>query len=338
MPFIKLADCASPCAFPHEIPELWQKLALSTGQADPVCCAPSWNLAFHSVFYPHHRIFYLHGMESLLLFREEHDPVNGPFLVPLDDSWLFGQPLLGFYAPELLGEALELLTRAYNGHLPTLVLSGVRLHRAETVKIYAGYSRIYNFRRYNINEQCSASLTGGVDGWLSRRSANHRAKLRKASRKAKDLGVYFERFKPRTIGEALDLYERMLNIERKSWKGVGRCGMAESPSREFYAALIKRYAELGMAHIIFAVRDGRDLGFIFGGAAGGIYRGQQFSYIEEAARFSIGNLLQLEKILWLCELGFLRYDMGPITGPRMEYKRHWTEKIHEAQTWVLHRK
>ena len=36
---------------------------------------------------------------------------------------------------------------------------------------------------------------------------------------------------------------------------------------------------------------------------------------------SIGNLLQLEQVRWLCEEGVERYDMGPV----MDYKRSWME-------------
>ena len=72
---------------------------------------------------------------------------------------------------------------------------------------------------------------------------------------------------------------------------------------------------------MFAVRDGEDIGFVFGGVASGVYRGQQFSFVEAWRRASIGNLLQLEQVRWLCEEGVERYDMGPV----MDYKRSWTE-------------
>jgi hypothetical protein len=48
--------------------------------------------------------------------------------------------------------------------------------------------------------------------------------------------------------------------------------------------------------------------------------------------------MQIEQIRWLCEEKAKRYDMGPLDGPRMGYKTHWTEKTMPIQTWILERK
>ena len=50
-----------------------------------------------------------------------------------------------------------------------------------------------------------------------------------------------------------------------------------------------------------------------------------FSYDQSVAALSIGTLLQLEKIRWLCQDGIQRYDMGISGGGRIAYKRHWAE-------------
>ena len=127
----------------------------------------------------------------------------------------------------------------------------------------------------------------------------------------------------------------MLRVELTSWKGQGHCGMAEHPAREFYARMIRTLAQDGEARLIFARHEDNDIGFIFGGMAGKVYRGQQFSYAAAWKDWSVGNLMQVEKIAWLCEEGAERYDMGPVVGPRMDYKRHWTEENREIQTWLL---
>lgn len=337
MPFINLApdNEDSAGALPDSLLALWQKLALTTDQVDPVCCGPAWNLTCHSVFNPYSRIFYLQSMENLLLLCEIPAAGHGMYLMPLDSGWMFGQPLLGFYSYELLEEALEIFSRAYERPLPPVFLSGVRADGPEALNLFSTFSTDFNFYRHKSIVQCSASLSGGIDGWLARRSANHRAKLRKASRRAMEAGIVFTRHRPEHIDDGLALYKKMIEIEKRSWKGIGHCGMAESPSLEFYAALMEQYVRSRMAFVIFAMRGEEYLGFVFGGGVGGIYRGQQFSYIEEARQLSIGNLLQFEQIKWLCELGFQRYDMGPLSGPRMEYKRHWTELARGAQTWMM---
>lgn len=129
----------------------------------------------------------------------------------------------------------------------------------------------------------------------------------------------------------------MLAVEKQSWKGIGHCGMAEPPSSRFYSILLAALARTGDARVIFARHEDQDIGFIFGGMAGNIYRGQQFSFADSWRSFSIGNLLQQEKIRWLCEDGALRYDMGPISGPRMGYKSHWTESTVTLHTLLLRR-
>lgn len=131
------------------------------------------------------------------------------------------------------------------------------------------------------------------------------------------------------------VYARMLAVEQRSWKGVGHCGMTESPAREFYADMIRRLAAQGTARVMFARHEGQDIGFIFGGMLGPCYRGQQFSYDAAWKDLSIGNLLQVEQIRWLCEEGAVRYDMGTASGEPMAYKLHWTEAHPTSQTWFL---
>ena len=102
--------------------------------------------------------------------------------------------------------------------------------------------------------------------------------------------------------------------------------------------MMARLATARAGRILFARHEDKDIGFIFGGMAGRIYRDQQFSYAEKWKRHSIGNLMQMEQIKWLCEEDARRYDMGPLVGPKMGYKSHWTEKRIKFQTWVLVRR
>ena len=124
---------------------------------------------------------------------------------------------------------------------------------------------------------------------------------------------------------------------RARQKGIGECGMAEPPARDFYRRLLRRLARGGNGRVVLArVGDGadaRDIGFVFGGLADGVYRGQQFSFDDDWRRHSIGNLLQVEKLRWLTETGAERYDMGPV----MDYKRHWAEIETEVIALCLQR-
>ncbi len=254
--------------------------------------------------------------------------------MPLDSDWLFGTTLLGPESPDLLGEALAELRQQYKPCLLAVYLSGMEENAG-----FAAFARRFRknclFHLHNESVQCMASLAGGLDGFFSRRSAHHRAKIRRAWRKARSEGMVFERFNPENPALALQLYQRMLAVEERSWKGLSHCGMTEPAPRQFYANLLRRTSQTGMARVIIASRDGRDIGFIFGSVGGATYRGQQFSHDADFGRYSLGHVLQVEMIEWLCEEGLERYDLGPCSGPGMQYKCHWIDHVRPIRTWAL---
>ncbi|MDR3176870.1 MAG: GNAT family N-acetyltransferase [Desulfovibrio sp.] len=327
----------SPASCPEHFPT-WAKAAVSTNQADPFCCSPVWQLAFHDAFGPKRRLFIEESSGSALVFAEKAAANGKIYLTPIEPHWFFGCPLLGSDSCALLSAALEFLEKQHAPAFPEIVISGIRHKGRLSRRLLRTFGGSFDFYLYSAGIQCAASLHGGVDGFLSRRSANHRHKLKKEYRSACNSGIYFERSLPSSASEAGAAYSRMLEVELSSWKGIGRCGMAEPPSRQFYDIMLRRLSASRQGRVIFARHEDRDIGFIFGGKAGNIYRGQQFSYADDWKSFSIGNLMQMEQIKWLCEEGAKRYDMGPLVGPRMEYKTHWTEKKMPIQTWILKRK
>jgi CelD/BcsL family acetyltransferase involved in cellulose biosynthesis len=123
----------------------------------------------------------------------------------------------------------------------------------------------------------------------------------------------------------------MLAVEARSWKGREGCGMDCEPARAFYGRMLARLAAGGNARAVFAVRDGVDLGYLFGGCVDGVFRGQQFSYDQAWAHASLGNVMQLEQLAWLAEAGARRYDLGPM----MPYKARWAEQRIALQTRLL---
>jgi hypothetical protein len=91
---------------------------------------------------------------------------------------------------------------------------------------------------------------------------------------------------------------------------------------DFYHLMLRELSETTDARVSMACFEGRDNGFIFGGMLVRIYRGQQFSFVDDWAAGSVGNALQAEQIKWLCEEGANRCDLGLLQGPAMEYKQH----------------
>jgi CelD/BcsL family acetyltransferase involved in cellulose biosynthesis len=322
-----------------ELHDVWTRLALESDQADPFCSSDFWQLSFCETLAQQAIPTVEEAAGNIIAFSQLWFKGTLRMLLPLETDWCFGCPLLGRNAPELLAETIAYIRRQCGDFVfPDIAVSAVRPNSALLRELHAHLRRTHDFFLYSRGAQCSASLEGGLDGFLSRRSGNFRQKIKKSFRLARERGVEFERVLPLTPEEAKGTFDRLIAVELTSWKGLGHCGMAESPIRNFYEAMLRRLAEHGAGRVIFAKHEGADIGFIFGGKVGGIYRGQQFSYADDWKRHSIGNLMQIEKIRWLCEEGAERYDMGPIVGPKMEYKKLWTEMDHPIQTWMLRAK
>ncbi len=322
----------------HWNPELtarWTAIAAASGRPDPFSCTPAWQLAFHDAFDPSRRLL-IHEEEGNILAFAELTLLTGQIiLVPVEAHWISASPLLGPYADECFLSHLPDILREYRGFPPCFLIGGLEEQSDVIPRLFHIAGRMFRFLKQPISLQRSASLEGGLDGYLSRRSANFRAKMKKAGRKAAAEPIRFERVVPSTVEEADITYRRMIAVEEKSWKGRDHCGMTESPSLEFYHAMMRRLSLYRGGRVIFAVHDGKDIGFIFGGMAGTCYRGQQFSYDADWKAFSVGDLLQMEQLAWLCEEGALRYDMGMSDHPSMAYKRHWAELEQSLHAWLL---
>lgn len=308
-----------------ELTARWTDAAASSGRPDPFSCTPAWQLAFHDAFAPARRLF-IHAKDNNVLAFAELTLLSGHvILAPIESHWISASPLLGPDADDLFAEALPFISQEYEGHAPCFLLSGMERGCELFHRLFLRLSPQFRFLKQPVSLQRSASLLGGMDSYLSRRSGNFRSKMKKARRKAAESGILFERVVPSGLKEADAVYARMVAVEEKSWKGKGHCGMTEPPSLEFYHAMIRRLSLYRGGRVMFAMHEGRDIGFIFGGMAGSCYRGQQFSYDTDWKAFSIGDLLQMEQLDWLCEEGAVRYDMGMSDHPSMAYKTHWAE-------------
>jgi CelD/BcsL family acetyltransferase involved in cellulose biosynthesis len=180
----------------------------------------------------------------------------------------------------------------------------------------------YVLRLGPVTRRHLADLDGGLDGYLSRRSANVRRGLQRALKQARAAGVAFERVSVTADG-ADAVYQRILDVEAQSWKAAERVSILHSEMVEFYRLMIRRLARRGAVRLQFARLDGRDVAYIFGGVLGDAYRGLQFSYAREHAALSLGNLCQYHQIEALCEEGIGTYDLGA----EVDYKRRWGEIV-----------
>ncbi len=298
----------------------WNRAIDTAAHAEPFCCRTEWQLSFHETFAPGRQLWVAHDDDSVVALARHAETTAGPLFEPIESSWLFGCPLLGPGAVPMLARLLE-----SHPHTP-VVLSGIDLEGEVMRQIVATFEHRYDILHIMSETACRADLSDGFDCYLSRRSAKLRRSTRNSERRANERGVSFERHAAGTSEEVDAVYARIQAVEQRSWKGIGKCGMNNSPSREFYAAMLHRMAARRTSRVIFARHEDSDIGFILGGLCdsspeGSSYRGQQFSFDDEWRSASIGSLLQMEQLRWLCEEGVARYDMGPA----MDYKHHWAE-------------
>jgi hypothetical protein len=252
----------------HHPHSAWNAAALSTRQVDPFCCLTYWQLSFHEAFNPHRRLLIKESSGNVIAFAEKVFSEDSVFITPIEPHWLFGTPLLGPDSVDLLSDTIGDIEYFYGSNFPTIVISGIAPNGVLYQKLQKQFSSKFEFSHHSSGLQCAASLAGGLDGFLSRRSSNLRRNLKKKTKLAANSGISFERFSPSTELEAERIYSRMISVELASWKGTGRCGMAEPPARQYYEIMLKRLALSKNARIILAQHDGNDIGFIFGGMAG----------------------------------------------------------------------
>lgn len=314
----------------------WNKLAQATQQPDPFSAATAWQLSYREAMDPRPPCVLRQCEDGLIQFARHATPTGRVVLGPIEREWFFGCNLLGPDALELMAKLIDDLRGDCTAPMCSFAVSGIDPHGPLLPALRKRFGGRFQLRLFRSGMQCGAALEGGFDAYLARRSGNLRRNLKRAQKRSQEAGVAFERHCPATVEEAETIYARMIAVERTSWKGMSFRGMDQPSTYHFYRRMLRRLARSGDARVMLATQDGRDIGFIFGGVAGGIYRGQQFSYAQAQHDLSIGNLLQAEQIAWLCEEGAARYDMGPLGGESMAYKHHWTEQHLPIQAWVLH--
>lgn len=312
----------------------WNRLALASPLPDPFCATTAWQLSWREAAGSSLPVLVREcsdGLVQFALYRMGAEPV----LAPLEGHWLFGCNVLGPAGVDLLEEILREEMIGSGRPVPRMIISGLDPAGDCLRAIRARLSGRLPVRGISREVQCAASLDGGLDGFLSRRSANHRRKLQQTHRRAASAGLVVEPCAPLGEEDAAKVFSRMLDIEARSWKGLAGRGMNSPSVSGFYEAMLRRLSASGSARVMFAVHDGEDIGFIFGGLSGDIYRGQQFSFDEAWRSLSPGNLMQYEQIAALCAEGVRRYDMGPLTGPSMAYKHRWAELRMPMEAYLL---
>lgn len=255
-------------------------------------------------------------------------PAGFPYIEPVELAWGLAAPLIGRDPVAVVAEVVPLLASRRDWQL--VILAGHTVTGPQRRALDATLPERWERRRGQPTVRHVASLDGGLDGFLGRRSRELRKSLRRSQRAAAVAGLSFETVHTTEAG-AHALYERIQGVEACSWKAREGVGIHAGPMRGFYGAMLPRLCALGQQRTMFARIGDRDIGYILGAVMGGEYRGLQFSYDDEYRELGIGGLLQLQQITELCVEGVARYDLGT----EMDYKRRWAEDIMETEMLVL---
>jgi len=303
----------------------------ASADLDRFCSASDWVVPAALALKPGRAPFVRrgeHGYLALMIARGQ----GRVWLEPLEAMWGMGCPLVGADALAAARQAAaELEYGGAIGRLP-VVASGFVPGSARL----AAWERALA-RRYRVElaapptARMVASLEGGAEAYLARRSKNFRRALQRAERRAQQAGVVIEHVAPELAAPAAaSAFARLAAVEARTWKNREGVGIGHSEMIHFYRAMVPRLAARGALRLAFARLASRDVAYILGGTFGDTYRGLQFGFEDGLEPLSLGNLCQWHEIRSLEVLGIRRYDLGAA----YPYKRAWGEQLVETVTTI----
>lgn len=302
-----------------------------TPEVDQFCSSSAWTFSAYEAFSPHYETHISQSdLGYVALTQSTHNRL-GRFRQPLEASWCLASPFVGADQKALIDEfARDCLVDKHRWDL--LFLSGIKQHGVLYENIIECFSGLFFIGVGPPVVRFASSLEGGLDGFLGRRSAKFRANLRRIDRRAheRDLtSTYLSSVRGPLEWEVV--YQRILNIESRSWKGLSDTGIVDESMQTFYRFMIPRLNQTGRLRVLFISQGDHDVAFVFGGVFNGTYRGLQLSFDADYASSSAGNLAQYWMIQHLVDEGVSSYDLGS----ELEYKQKWAERRDETISLVI---
>jgi hypothetical protein len=298
-------------------------------EIDTFCSSTAWVLPARAAFAPTADPFLLRTPEGYVALMGVDIVAGGRALVPLEAGWGLACPFIGPEPRPLLEHlaTAALLDRTWDA----MLLSGVPVQSRLLTLVRQVLGRRFVLGLGPRAGRCIAGLEGGLEGFLSRRSPKFRADLRRTDRAAARAGFEYDWVDALPDARAVDAFlDRVVSVERRSWKGRTGQGIDRPPSLTFYELMIRRMAVRGILRAVFVRAGDEDVAFVFGGVIGRRYRGLQVSFDDAWRDAGAGKLAHLEIIRRLAEEGVDVYDMGQ----DMPYKRRWAETVAESVTIV----
>lgn len=287
---------------------------------DHFCSSSAWILPAQAELMPPRMPWLFHGEHGYVAMMRGSHPDGWHYVEPLESMWGLACPVIGRASAALATSFVD-LCRQRQHEWEVALLSGIAPGSTLCLELTKQLMRRYELRLGPRAVRHVAELTGGVDGFLGRRSSNFRRALRRSLRDAETAGIVFEPAAASDPVAARAVYRRIVQVESQSWKGMSGVGIQSGTMHGFYRDMVPRLAVRDRLRVIFARHEGRDVGYILGAVFLGTYRGLQFSFDADYGVMALGNLCQYQQIVALCQEGVTRYDLGT----DMEYKRRWAD-------------
>lgn len=171
-------------------------------------------------------------------------------------------------------------------------------------------------------------LKGTWDEYLAACSSKFRSDLRRCEKSMARLGDV----STECITDASELpaaYERVLAIERESWKHKEGTAITSRPwEGRFYETLVESAGRRGWLQIMLASVDGRPVAHDIGLVVGARYTCLKTSFVEDVRGANPGKVVRQRVLAGLHERGCVEHDF---IGEAEPWKVQWTE---QARTHV----
>jgi hypothetical protein len=305
----------------------WDAAVNATEGLDPWSCGSDWSFAAHQTWGSGPEIVIDAGADGFAAMgKMELEQVRA--YTGLDPIWAFASAVVGPNPKPVFGE-LEARVR-HDSSWDLLLLSGLVEGSALDSAAIGAFAHRYSLFAGPEAVRLIADLSRGPEQWWKSRSEKFRRNIRRARTSAHTADLRFEIVD--SIAPPI-LLERLLRIEKTSWKGQEESGLLGGDMGAFYGRMLEPLHETSRVRAAIAQLEGVDVGYILGAVRGSTYRGLQVSYGAPWRGLSIGNLLQDHELHRVGHAGITRYDLGM----DMPYKHHWADKAETTRTIVVRR-
>ncbi|MFT5525889.1 MAG: CelD/BcsL family acetyltransferase involved in cellulose biosynthesis [Pirellulaceae bacterium] len=304
----------------EQLADVYDQSVCATPDISPVCSSSDWILSAHR---------WLHGKRDLVIATDDagnwvvlarRREVEYEMWEALESFWGFTLPVIG---PDVTAGVEMFRELVGSTGLAASVTPENRFVRVSGIPAESeleGLLRTLIWRKefeFEGVETMQIDLHSGVDAYLQSQSRKFRRNMRRSEEQRTSSSMAYVVADDSGVDEIMS---RILDIERRAYKQRQGMGIFDRERFvEFYREMAFKASCRGELRVRFATCNGKDIAYIFGRTMLDSYRGWQMAYDEEYGEVGIGNLLQLENMRDVFDLGIRRYDLGMYS----EYKEKW---------------